>query len=251
MNMTHAKQNEGICSYLGWDSQFFGKRIARLNRKRLPEADVSQMLMWCTERDIDCLYFLADSADARTSRLAEQNGFALVDLRVTFESEVGDEHRLSSGPADHTRPACQQDAETLRRMAGLLHRDTRFYFDEHFERSKCDLLYETWIDKSLNSSDQTVFVAEAADQVAGYVSCQIDGEESRVGLLGVAEANARTGLGTALMKRFLAWSAEQGARRATVVTQGRNVAAQRLYQGCGFHTSSVQHWYHRWRVRES
>lgn len=250
--MTHAQPKEVICRYLEWDSQFFGKRIARLNRERLAESDVLQMLAWCAEQGIDCLYFLADSADARTSRLAERNGFALVDLRVTFERVVGDEHHLSSEPADpRTRLASQRDAEALRRLARRLHRDTRFYFDEHFERSQCDLLYETWIDKSLNSSDQTVFVADAASQVAGYVSCQTDGDESHIGLLGVAEAKARTGLGTALVQRFLAWSTEQGARRATVVTQGRNIAAQRLYQRCGFLTSSVQHWYHRWCVRKS
>ena len=249
--MTHDRSKEAICSYLEWDSQFFGKRIARLNRERLAEADVSLTQAWCAEREIDCLYFLADSTDAHTSHLAKQNGFVSVDLRVTFERAVGDQHRLSPEPADcRTRPASQRDTEVLRRLARRLHHDSRFYFDEHFERSKCDLLYETWMDKSLNSSDQAVFVAEVGGQAAGYVSCQTEGEESRIGLLGVAEANAGTGLGTALVKQFLAWSTAQGARRATVVTQGRNVAAQRLYQRCGFLTSSVQHWYHRWFLKE-
>ena len=31
-----------------------------------------------------------------------------------------------------------------------------------------------------------------------------------------------------------------------VVTQGRNIAGQRLYQRCGFLTRSVELWYHKW-----
>ena len=36
------------------------------------------------------------------------------------------------------------------------------------------------------------------------------------------------------------------ARRITVVTQGRNARAQRLYQRAGFVTESVRLWFHRW-----
>jgi hypothetical protein len=44
----------------------------------------------------------------------------------------------------------------------------------------------------------------------------------------------------------LDWFEMQGAKETTVVTQGRNVAAQRLYQQCGFITKTVQFWFHKW-----
>jgi hypothetical protein len=44
----------------------------------------------------------------------------------------------------------------------------------------------------------------------------------------------------------LHWLAEQGVPRATVVTQGRNVVAQRLYQSMGFKTSTLHCWHHLW-----
>jgi hypothetical protein len=31
-----------------------------------------------------------------------------------------------------------------------------------------------------------------------------------------------------------------------VVTQGNNLAAQRLYQTCGFLSRDLQLWYHKW-----
>jgi ribosomal protein S18 acetylase RimI-like enzyme len=54
------------------------------------------------------------------------------------------------------------------------------------------------------------------------------------------------GVGRKLVVASLGWFDAHGADRVTVVTQGRNIAAQRLYQRCGFLTRSTGLWYHRW-----
>ncbi len=134
----------------------------------------------------------------------------------------------------------------LKAIAKTGHRDTRFYFDLHFDRAKCDLLYETWIENSFTGFAQAVLVAEMNAEPVGYITCSSQGAESQIGLLGVAEKCQGMGLGKQLVESFLAWSVEHGADRATVVTQGRNVSAQRLYQRMGFLTAAFQLWYHRW-----
>jgi dTDP-4-amino-4,6-dideoxy-D-galactose acyltransferase len=48
------------------------------------------------------------------------------------------------------------------------------------------------------------------------------------------------------MSSAIIWFAKQGAEKIGVVTQGRNVSAQRFYQRCGFVTRSVGFWFHRW-----
>ena len=237
--------DEPICTYLDWDSQFFDLRIARLNRRRLDEASLKETLSWCRANHIDCLYFLADSDDARTCRLAERNGFFQTDVRMTFERALS-ENDLISSPREAVRLAREEDFSALRAIARAGHRDTRFYFDEHFERTKCDLLYETWIANSFNGFAQAVLVAEVDGKAVGYITCHLRGQEAKIGIVGVATGRQGAGLGTKLVQHFLSWSVRQGARRATVVTQGRNVAAQRLYQRNGFVTASFQLWYHRW-----
>ncbi|HUJ96029.1 MAG TPA: GNAT family N-acetyltransferase [Terriglobales bacterium] len=250
--MTVAGTGTDLCSYLPWDSEFFKKRIARVTRTKLNESEVRELLAWCEENQIDCLYWLADDTE---TALARQHGFKEVDVRMTFEREVNAEDRDFHEPEGCCiRPASGQDLDRLREMARVLHHDTRFYFDKNFDRAQCDLLYETWIEKSCQGWAQAVFVAEANGELAGYVSCHIGGEkaqgnETMIGLLGVAEAHSGKGLGSALVRKFLAWSAELGSRRATVVTQGRNLAAQRLYQRCGFQPFSSQIWFHRWFTR--
>jgi dTDP-4-amino-4,6-dideoxy-D-galactose acyltransferase len=236
---------EPICTYLDWDSSFFACRIARVNGHRLDEARLSEVLAWCKTNRIDCLYFLADSDDPQTCALAQSNGFLHTDVRLTLE-------RVLTGPAASVAPgarvrlARQEDLAALKAIARTGHRDTRFYFDLHFERAKCDLLYETWIEKSLSGFAQAVLVAEVNAEPVGYITCSSQGEESQIGLLGVAEKCHGMGFGKELVEAFLAWSVEQRADRATVVTQGRNVSAQRLYQRMGFLTSAFQLWYHRW-----
>ena len=54
------------------------------------------------------------------------------------------------------------------------------------------------------------------------------------------------GCGRALIASALEWSERHGLRPATVVTQARNVHGLRLYERCGFVTTSVQLWYHWW-----
>jgi dTDP-4-amino-4,6-dideoxy-D-galactose acyltransferase len=236
-----------LCTYLDWDSDFFGKRVARLNHARLTMSRVSESLAWCARNKIDCLYLLADADDAETSRIANQNNFIEVDVRLTLARPITQEDRQSTLSSDpRIRVARESDLKALRGFARTLHRHTRFYFDQHFERGQCDLLYETWIEKSVHDVAQTVFVPEVEGQPVGYIACHSGDHTAQIGLLGVAAIHAGAGLGKALLGRFLSWSAQHGASRATVVTQGRNAAAQGVYQNCGFQLSSSQRWYHCW-----
>jgi dTDP-4-amino-4,6-dideoxy-D-galactose acyltransferase len=241
-----------ICTYLDWDSEFFGKRVARLNRSRLEESSVSEALAWCVDHRIDCLYFLADPDHGETRRIAEQNSFLEVDMRLTLARRITQQDQRSELLADsRVRLARESDLLQLRRFARTLHHDSRFYFDQQFERSKCDLLYETWIEKSCRDLAQAVFVPEVDGQAVGYITCGSSGQGTQIGLLGVAGTHARAGLGRALVQRYLSWSVQQGVQRATVVTQARNTAAQNLYRSCGFLPATLQRWYHRWFTNPS
>jgi dTDP-4-amino-4,6-dideoxy-D-galactose acyltransferase len=233
-----------ICTYLEWDSNFLDRRIARLNHSRLDELTVAETLDWCAAQRIDCLYFLAESDHAATTALAEQNDFRLTDVRVTFERSIAADESFKEDPA--VRPAAEEDIPALRKIASQTHRDTRFYFDEHFDRAKCDQLYATWIENSFRGYAQAVLVAVADGTPAAYVTCHLKGDEAQIGLVGVSAQQLGRGLGTKLVQQFFSWSRQQNARRVTVVTQGRNLAAQRLYQRNGFVTASLQLWYHRW-----
>jgi len=243
--MNSSTERDPVCTYLEWDSQFFQRRIARLNRHRLDHATMTECAHWCRHHRIDCLYFLADSNNLETPRLAEANDFHLTDIRMTLGRVVVPED-FAANSFDGFRHAREDDLRALRTIARTSHHDTRFYFDGHFEQEKCALLYATWIENSFRGFAQAVLVAEADGEPAAYLTCHLNDQASQIGLVGVGEGHRGKGLATKLVRAFLSWSREQGARRALVVTQGRNLPAQRLYQRNGFITSSMDLWYHRW-----
>jgi ribosomal protein S18 acetylase RimI-like enzyme len=165
------------------------------------------------------------------------------------------------------RPAAASDLPMLRRLAAVSHRDSRFYFDSHFERERCDALYAAWIEKSCHDPHGTVLVAEMPDpdcaatagdlltvgdpagaRLAGYVTASAapGSGTGRIGLLAVATPAQGQGAGGRLVSAALAWLDARGADPVQVVTQGRNLRAQRLYQRYGLRSRAVELWYHRW-----
>ena len=147
-----------ICDYLEWDSQFFGLRIARANTSCLTEELVAEIDAWCLLQKIDCLYLLASSTDRRTARLAQDNMFRFVDVRVTLDVPVAKACSGSSS-AFKVRDVSEVDIPALRALARSGHRDSRFYYDGNFPDHLCDELYETWIEKSCRGWAKKVLVA--------------------------------------------------------------------------------------------
>ena len=207
---------------------------------------------WSQNNHIRCLYFLSRADDPATIRMAEQHGFGLVDIRVTLDRAVTTANEPScSGPTPSVtiRLVLPADLSALQAMARVVHRETRFFSDSHFARQRAEELYSTWITLESQGRARAVLVAASTDdQPLGYISCHLDAtcQEGQIGLVGVSPEVRGKGIGRSLVMAAMDWYRPKGARAVTVVTQGRNRAAQRLYQQCGFLSRDLQLWYHKW-----
>ncbi len=246
-------REDSFCEYLKWDSEFFGINIARALPSRLSQKVRDAIEQKCRAENIDCVYFLADADDPETARVAEATGFNMVDIRVTLKRRILNQIPESSlTPSDGlVRPATREDLTNVRLIARHSHRDSRFYFDVNFSHAKCDLLYETWIQNSCSGCSDAVFVAEHQQRASGYITCnRLDEHTGQIGLFAVDGPAQNLGFGSALVCKALRWFRDQGIEDVEVVTQGRNVDAQRCYQRWGFLTHRVQVWYHWWSSPE-
>ncbi len=168
-----------------------------------------------------------------------------MDIRLTFQVTV----ETISAPTGIVRPAQPSDLAALMQTARSSFHTSRFYCDPNFAKSRCDDLYATWIEKSCNGYADFVLVAEHAGQAAGFITGHAgpDGTGS-IGLLAVDSAHQGIQLGARLVSAAQCAFRERGIHTIAVVTQGRNLRAQRLYQKCGFVSRSVDLWYHRWFI---
>lgn len=242
---------EPLCKILEWDTNFFGIKIARILIDKLQKEIMAEINEWCQNNNIRCLYFLADSYDELTLRIAEQNRFHFVDTRMTMQYRKGLSVRQQRTPNEFNgiiRSVHKEDISYLKNISRDMFRTTRFYFDSNFPRHQCDNLYSLWIELSCKGYADIVFVADAGNVIHGFISCHLNRKNhtGSIGLAGVYRKSGGRGIGTALVARAISWLEEHGVNEVTVVTQGRNIPAQRLYQSCGFLTRDMALWFHKW-----
>lgn len=238
-----------LYQFLPWDSDFFGYRIARYQESILSPEQWEKVQAWCKMEHIECLYFLADPNDMNTIRIAEDAGFRFVDIRLTLERGL-DTWKSNPNQPDGVilRDWQEADLPELMNIARLSFTQTRFFFDPSFPPEKCAEMYAIWIDKSCHGRAQAVIVGEFEGTAAGFITCRLEPSHKtgEIELVGVSEHARGRGLGGALVSASLDWFINQGATSVQVVTQGRNLPAQRLYQRCNFTSQEIQLWYHKW-----
>lgn len=231
------------CRFLSWDSAHFGLRIGRVEGTRMTSERLKEIASWCGAERIDCVYYLTEPGDDVSVRLAEDAGFRRVDLRVTLERE-------NAAPAESAgrglvRPCEPEDLPRLRAIARTRHTATRFFRDRGFPRDRCAELYEIWITKACAGEAPLALVALSGAGPAGYLTGKESGE-GQIDLVAVAEEAQGKGLGRALVLEALRWFAGRPLPLVSVVTQGDNAAARRLYEHCGFRVRSEQVFFHGW-----
>jgi dTDP-4-amino-4,6-dideoxy-D-galactose acyltransferase len=237
--------SEQLCELLEWDSGFFGLRIARVAGGRLDRERAADVMAWCGEQRINCLYFLCAPDDDESVTTAETQGFHLVDVRIELNWRV---QAPSNETPTEVRPVHESDLPALQQIAETAYGDTRFFYDRHFGREPAVALYRQWVAKSVRDEATAVLVIPHQGAVGGFITCQVSARPlvGRIGLVGVRADARGSGLGQKLLQAARHYFHQRRAHEVFVTTQGRNLAAQRLYQAQGFRTCAVNLWYHKW-----
>lgn len=231
-----------LAERLEWDSAFFGFPIGMV-KEGIKPSEIESAVREADERELRCTYLLAPANDQALLDSAQRHGFLVRDVRVELDRSV------SGHPAAMTglRRAGCEDLSQLRPIARERFRGTRFFADDRFSADRSADLYVEWLCKGLRG--ERGWVALVTEDARGFVLCELS-PSSRTGtiaLIGVASDATGRGLGSALIAGAGAIFSEASLLTATVVTQGHNVAAQRLYQTHGYRTAGVYLWLHRWR----
>jgi len=211
-----------------WDTEFWGMRIGK--------ATGSNIDKWAIENTVGCICLLVPLANTEEIQAAEARGFRYMDTRVTLECRV-------RGQIAAARSFGPEDVDKLAAIARVSHRITRFYADPRFDDQRCDDLYETWLRSSCDGwADEVLVVGEAE----GYCTVHIKEGIGTIGLIAVDESARGKGFGTELVCGAIDHCFTRGLDKISVVTQGRNIPALRVFERCGFLTTHAEWWGHRW-----
>ncbi len=232
---------------LDWDTAFFGIQSARITICRTNATELAGILSSAKSWGALVVHFLIDSDHDESVRAAEQAGFHLVDMRTTL---IWSDQPPVPQPASEVivRDHCDADIPVLEEIARTSYHDTRYYYDTRYPQERSNAMYGAWIVQSCRGKAARVVVAEKHGQPLGYVTCHVADDRTigQIGLVGIHAGARGKGLGRALIQEAQRWFASQNIGSVSVVTQARNIGAIRLYQRCGFLTSKLQLWYHKW-----
>ncbi|HKD20131.1 MAG TPA: GNAT family N-acetyltransferase [Thermoanaerobaculia bacterium] len=237
---------------LDWDSAFFGFPIGRVRDERLTDESAERCAAEARRAGLRCVYYLAPAGDPRSWDAAIHAGFDPIDVRVELERRrlAGTEERslpeANAGGSDDCRPAEERDAPALLALAGDAFVESRFFRDSRFPAGKARDLFSAWIRRGIGDPIGFALIGSSGGQPAGFITGRVGPEAGRIELVCVSSALQGRGLGRKLVAAALAEFDRRRAARVTVVTQGANAAAQRLYQSAGFRTRSVGLWFHAW-----
>lgn len=239
------------CQFLEWDSTFFGVRIGQILKNSLDTETVRQIDKWSKNYRVDCLYLVTDADDSSTIRLAEDNGFHQVEIRILYESNLtgwDPDARQKSNQDVVIRNVRNTDIPQLQQIAKNSYQNSRWYFDPCFPEEKCQEFYQSWIKKSAEGGASFVLVADIDGEILGYISGnrQADHPEGSFELTAVKETSRRSGIGHELFASSLDWYIQHSVNRVIVNTQGRNLGTQRMIMRFGFLPFKVHLFYHRW-----
>src|SRR5438067_8557346 len=172
------------CSLLEWDSAFFGFRVAQVTGETLSETNGEAVLEWSRAHAVRCLYFLADPNSVQTADVACQLDFKMVDVRVQLSLKCSTAN-VATVPEFELRTARASDVIALQAIARRAHRDSRFFFDSHFQQARAEDLFATWIAADCaGRADMVLTIERDGSGPIGYVTCNLikGSNAGRIGL---------------------------------------------------------------------
>lgn len=231
LSVTSKTTVAGMPKMMAWDGDFWGLRVGRATR-------LDGLAEWAVENTVGLMCLLIDADKPEEAQKAEEQGYRFMDVRVTLE--------MTTKPRQSwARLARAEDTSRLQAIAREAFHLTRFYADPSLDDSRCDDLYAEWTRSLCAGGASVVLVVEKEEVPVGYITVDLDGDQSEIGLVAVASDYRGQHLGTLLVNSAMDWAYSHDAKTMTVVTQGRNIGALRTFEGCGFRVSNTSLWFHR------
>ena len=262
-----------VSAPLEFDSQIFGRRMARLwpiaHREAWPEPEalaqgkslLARVKEAGVETGAECLVARVAGRDFLAAQALEATGFQLMDTSVEWLlilDELPKRGRLPSGMGIRTwRPGDEEALESLtaESMCQLGSYADRFAMDPRL-RINCGAMYRRWIANSLagDQADQVLALTQD-DEPAGLITLKLPSGKGPgpdcgwVAINAISSEHRGKGIYHELLLRGLEWLMKHGARKARVRTKLSQQAVIRTWASLGGRQVYSDYTFHLWLDR--
>ncbi len=228
--------------FLTWDSQFFGRRVGRLNLKLVTTLD--ELLQSADQQRYDLLYVYSP-IPIEESLIGQ---YALLDVggHITFTND------LSSHSIEEVNPMpeiCRYELDTitpeLLEIAFLSGHLSRFKIDPSLPVGSFQRLYETWLANTLENRPRTaIYTYIYDDRIIGLVTTEWHDSKCTIGLLAVLQSYQGRRIATKLIRCVQNICITNKIFSIEVKTQLTNEIARTLYLKNSFFERERSFLYH-------
>jgi dTDP-4-amino-4,6-dideoxy-D-galactose acyltransferase len=241
----------GLLSRLDWDTEHFGFPVARIDAAA-SDGELQSALTEARACGYRLVYWSASHDRQAPSWLLTDFDGQLADRKMTFAQSLEAYEHAPIKSDDVTIELIQQanPSAELVALAIAAGEYSRFALDPRLPHDKFESLYRIWIERSV-SGEIAGAVLVACDSAspslpAGMITVKVTSGVGNIGLVAVAASHRGRGVGSKLIAAAHRWMREHGAKKATVVTQGDNAPACRLYERAGYAVEHAENVYHFW-----
>lgn len=228
-----------------WDSDFFDINICEVylknKEKWLPK---DKFHKYIREKDINFLQAKLDSKYAEGIAYAQHLGMKIVDCRIV----LGSKDRLYTN-FEEIKILQYDPIKSEEIIAGfsINYENSRYYIDTNFDNKKVEEFYKNWLQKAVKGTfDDECYFFEKNNKIIGFCTIKYDGVNKKncgIGLFYIFEEFRGLNLGYKSLSSLLYFLP---VGYISVVTQGRNINALRMYENLGFRVESTSFYFHMW-----
>lgn len=217
-----------------WDSVFFGYPIGKITIKNRDNFELNDF------NNFDLIYIFSEN------KLKNLTNY-LVDEKVILNLHLTKDYNLVSDNSIYEF----KDFSKFPQLLDLAFQSgvySRFKKDENFVNNEFERLYIKWITNSVvDKKSLVVFIYELDNKILGFVTVDKKSDtHASIGLIAV-ELNSRgQGIGVKLLDQAKNYLLKNGFQKLSLITQGDNIPALKLYQKAGFYIEESSFTYHIW-----
>jgi dTDP-4-amino-4,6-dideoxy-D-galactose acyltransferase len=217
---------KSMINRLNWDSDFFNLEAGELVETNEADFDTSMSALYDfivvkqeSEKPISITGFEPTFQETKVvfSKHLEQN-FDTMSFDFVLDSD--------------SNPVQNQELYPLAYESGKF---SRYNLDSNFTEFQFQLLYQKWIDNSINKTfADKIFFIKDNEVVQGFVTIKKNEKQATIGLIAVSENNQGKGFGSVLIQTAEEYCISQNIFNLLIPTQKENLPATNFYSKLGY-----------------